>query len=209
MDITTDKKCNLTNRQYCFMLAILGFLSYPALCGDESIVASKVLQIAKDESNFRWCKEPLDFDFNRSTAIKSLEAGALYLADHKYLEVIRFPSGKYKSIAEVDSNEVWNGAMYSWYASGEFLGCAELRDGEHHGKSVAFHPSGNRRAFATFQNGLQEGYEIQFLSNGRLMSATKFIKGQRDGWSFYWAEDAVSYSASLYHNGLRVPDGNK
>lgn len=89
------------------------------------------------------------------------------ITDPKY-EIIWYDNDLIKAIIEIDTEGIWNGSIHSWYKSGEYLGCAGLKNKEHLGISIAYHKNGKVRAIANFKNGLPFGLEYQFNEKGHL-----------------------------------------
>jgi len=83
-------------------------------------------------------------------------------------EIIWHDNKNIKAIIDQDHKGLWNGAIHSWYQSGEYLGCAGLKDSEHEGISIAYHKNGKIRAMANFKNGMPHGLEYQFSIDGIL-----------------------------------------
>ncbi len=83
-------------------------------------------------------------------------------------EIIWHDNNLIKAIIEIDSEGVWNGSIHSWYKSGEYLGCAGLKNSGHEGISIAYHKNGKVRALANFKESLPIGLEYQFNENGNL-----------------------------------------
>ena len=169
----------------------------------------KKLATSQNKLNYDWCKP---FAFKKSNFIeikndkvnfknkKGIEI-IIEKNTEKIFQIIRYKNDTIKAIVEVDKNQVWNGMMYSWQQTNEFLGCANLISNGHEGPSVAYHKNGLVRAIANFEQSLQIGNEYQFSELGNLVGFTQFNLGNEHGYLFTWSDMGKLIGAYRYNMG--------
>lgn len=159
--------------------------------------------------NFDWCQEP-DLDKIEGTIrvtgspipkevveFKNRETLSHYMID-------RYKDGRVKALSELDKYSNLTGTMFSWYSSGEFLGCAELKLEKHHGPSVARYRNGTPKAYAEFYNGEQSGAELRFDEQFNLVRYANYLGGQMHGIAFFWSSSGHLIGVSEYERGKLV-----
>lgn len=116
----------------------------------------------------------------------------------------RYKDGRVKALSELDKYSNLTGTMFSWYSSGEFLGCAELELEKHHGPSVARYRKGTPKAYAEFHNGEQSGAELRFDEQFNLVRYANYLGGQMHGIAFFWSSSGLLIGVSEYEKGRLI-----
>jgi len=153
-----------------------------------------------------WCQEPDLSKIHNAARIKNspipkevIELNIDGSLDRYMLD--RYPDGRIKAVSELDRKSNLTGTMFSWYDSGEFLGCAELETEKHHGPSLAKYRNGTPKAFAEFYRGSQSGAELRFDRQFNLVRYANFVDGVMHGIAFFWSSSGSLIGVSEYDKG--------
>ena len=86
-------------------------------------------------------------------------------------------------------NGILEGAMTSYYSSGQVRQLRPYKNGMKHGKHVGFYPNGVKQFEYLFNKGLSEGTHYEWYANGDLRSELNYKNGREFGQQRVWRPD--------------------
>ena len=127
-----------------------------------------------------------------------------------YLAIIIFDCGKepinYEKSLNIrdgvyytkDTNEPYNGPVYSIYKSGEIKTEGTFKNGKVHGLSTDRYKNNKKKSELNFKNGLNHGLQTFWYESGEKKEELNYIDGLRNGKWTTW-----------YRNGKKKREGEE